>query len=96
MRIIDQLAIRSATPLPPEELRTADGPTLQEQRNAHFIALARFMADCGANGVDDLKASQKREYDKRMRAINTIAAATPSTSTLHAAKLRLISRSPNV
>ena len=96
MRIIDQLAIRSATPLPPEELRTADEATLHEQRNAHYIALARFMADCGANAVGDLKASQKRVYDKRIRAIRAIADATPSTSTLHAAKLRLFSRSSNV
>lgn len=93
MRPIDRLAIRSAKPLPPEELRGADADTLREQRNAHYVALARFMADCGVNSVVGLKASEKREYDKRIKAIRAIDAVTTPSLTLNAARLRLLNRS---
>lgn len=92
MRPIDRMVIRSAALLPIEEARTADAETRREQRNSHYVHLARFFADCGVDSVADLKASEKREYDRRMKAINALEAAAPTSLSLNAARMRLLNR----
>lgn len=95
MREIDRIAIRSAKPLPLEELRSASPDTLREQVNAHYIALAQFFAEAGVDSVDALKASQKREYDRRCQVIAQIKAGVPTNTSvsLAAARMRLLNRS---
>lgn len=96
MRPIDRMVIRSAAVLPIEELRHADADTRKSQRDSHYIRLAQFIADCGVDSVAGLKASQKREYDRRMKAIRALdAITTPSLST-NAARLRLLNRTDHV
>lgn len=98
MRIIDRLAIRSAKPLPPAAMRNADPTDVHEQIRAHYIDLARYLADVGADpDMQGLKASEARQARRRVAAIEALKAAIPSTSTTHEARMRLLRRSnPNV
>lgn len=95
MRSIDKIAIRSAKPMAAAELRTASLSTDEriDQRRAHIIDLARWLADVEEQGrtLGTLRASEQREYDRRNRVINDVL-TPPTTLSRHAAQLRLLGR----
>lgn len=95
MRLIDQIATRSAAPVPLEALRTANTPPegMREQYRAHVIDMARWLAGINAEGrtVGSLRASEQREFERRRKVLaDLLAASTQTTLSLHQARWLLV------